>query len=96
MSRRAVEEKAELLAVSSKYKSELLANMSDEAAPVALDLPGLGEVRVRRLDDETVYAAASDPDAYRRDVQPLGAGGATVAIELPPFGLLTLDSETDG
>ena len=71
----------------------ILANMQVEPAPVALEVPGMGETRVRRLDHETVDLAASDAAAFRAGGDPLGEGGESIAIELPPFGLMTVDVE---
>jgi hypothetical protein len=73
----------------------ILANMQDEPAQVSLEIPGMGETRVRRLDDDTVDLAASDAAAFRAGGEPLGEGGASVALELPPFGLLTIDTEVE-
>ena len=71
----------------------ILANMSDEPVQVSLEVPGMGEARVRRLDDKTVFLAASDPAAYRASGEPLGEGGPAVTVDLPPFGLVTFDAE---
>ncbi len=74
----------------------LLANMTDEPVEVALELPRGGEARVRRLDDETVDLAASDPAAFRQAFEPLGVVGPGVALQLLPFGLLTVDVDFEG
>ena len=71
----------------------ILANMSDDPVQVQLDVPGAGETAVRRLDDETVYLAASEPEAFRASVQPLGEVQGSLSIDLPPWGLVTLDME---
>jgi D-apionolactonase len=71
----------------------ILANMQDEPAQVSLEIPGMGETRVRRLDEETVDLAAADAAAFRAGGEPLGEGGSSLALELPPFGLLTVDTE---
>jgi hypothetical protein len=74
----------------------LLANMADEPVEVALESPWGGEARVRRLDDETVDLAASDPAAFRQSVEPLGEVGTSVTIDLPPCGLVTFDLDLLG
>ena len=71
----------------------ILANMRDEPARVSLELPEMGETRVRRLDDKTVYQASSDPAVFRASGGPLGEAGTAVTIDLPSHGLITLDSE---
>jgi hypothetical protein len=71
----------------------ILANMTGDAVQVALPIPGRGEARMRRLDDESVFQAASAPREYRAVAQPLGEAGPAVSIDLPPHGLLTFDTE---
>jgi D-apionolactonase len=69
----------------------ILANMGDELISVALEIPGAGDVTVRRLDDGTVHLAATDPAAFRASTQPIGGTDGTVMVDLPPFGLATVD-----
>src|SRR5215213_26773 len=71
----------------------VLANMSDEPLSVALDIPGAAAATLRRLDDRTVYLAATDPGAFRAAAEPVGVTDGSVSIELPPFGLVTVDLE---
>ena len=47
----------------------ILANMTDEPLSVRSGDSGAGAATVRRLDDRTVYLAATDPVAFR------GSGG---------------------
>ena len=72
----------------------ILANMNDEPVQVALDAPGLATATMRRLDAETVFRAASEPDAFRTKSEPLATVGSAIDIDLPPFGLVTIDGET--
>ena len=71
----------------------ILANMSDEAILVSLETQGVAArtATVRRLDDQTAFHAASDPNAFRGSTQPIEAEDGTMSIELPPFGLATVD-----
>jgi hypothetical protein len=46
---------------------------------------------MRRLDDRTVYLAATDPQGFRASWQPIGATNGTMVVELPPIGLATVD-----
>ena len=70
----------------------VLANMSDEPLTVSLDIPGAGAATVRRLDDRTVYLAATDPVEFRSSAQPIGETDRSVSVDLPPFGLATVDT----
>ncbi|HEX2281510.1 MAG TPA: hypothetical protein VHG52_07090, partial [Thermomicrobiales bacterium] len=72
----------------------VLANMSDEPLSVALAIPEAGTVTVRRLDDRTVYLAATDPDTFRGSKEPVVVTDGSVDVDLPPFGLATLDVES--
>jgi hypothetical protein len=72
----------------------ILANMTGDPIQVVLEVPGMGETWVRRLDDETVFQAASEPGEYRNDIQPLGESGPLISIDLPPHGLVTVDRES--
>jgi hypothetical protein len=47
---------------------------------------------VRPLDDRTVYLAATDPGAFRASAQPIAVMDETVMVDLPPFGLATVDA----
>jgi hypothetical protein len=69
----------------------ILANMTDEPLSVSLEIPGAGDATARRLDDRTVYLAATDPAAFRGSWQPIGATNGSVMVDLPPFGLATVD-----
>ncbi len=71
----------------------VLANMDDTPLTVSLDVPGAGAATVRRLDDQTVYLAATDPEAFRTSTQPIDAMNGTVMVDLPPFGLATVDTK---
>jgi hypothetical protein len=71
----------------------ILANMRDEPIAVSLDVPGADNATVRRLDDQTVHLGASDPEAFRGSSQPIDATNGTVSIDLPPFGLATVDMQ---
>ncbi len=70
----------------------LLANMTDDAVEVALDLPGAAEATLRQLDDRSIVLAGSDPMAFRRSTRPTSFAGGVAAISLPPFGVVTLDA----
>ena len=72
----------------------ILANMGDESLSVSLEIPGASAVTVRRLDDRTVNLAATDPAAFRASVQPIGATDGAVMVDLPPFGLATVDVQS--
>ena len=69
----------------------LLANVSDAPISVDLDLSGVTSASMRRLDTDSAMAAATDPVNYRAAAQPLQVTGSPLAVELPPFGLVTLD-----
>jgi hypothetical protein len=71
----------------------ILANMVDEPLTVSLEVPGAGAATVRRLDDKTIYLAASDPGAFRGSGQRIDAKHGIVNVALPPFGLATVDAE---
>ncbi|MFN8592623.1 MAG: hypothetical protein U0031_14285, partial [Thermomicrobiales bacterium] len=71
----------------------ILANMRDEPAQVQLEIPGAGETRVRRLDTDSVFLAASDPDTFRATSEPLGEAGPVLTLNLGPNGLATVDME---
>jgi D-apionolactonase len=72
----------------------VLANVTDEPLAISLEIPGVGAATVRRLDDRTVYLAATDPEAFRAAAQPIEATKGIVTIGLPPFGLATIDTES--
>ena len=55
------------------------------------DSAGRAPQILRRLDDETVYLAATDPGAFRTSAEPIGVTNGTVTVDLPPFGLATVD-----
>jgi hypothetical protein len=69
----------------------ILAHMGYEPLTVSLEIPGLDAATMRRLDDRTVYLAATDPHGFRASWQPIGATNGTVMVDLPPFGLATVD-----
>jgi hypothetical protein len=71
----------------------ILANLSDEPLTVSLDIPGAGAATVRRLDDQSVYLAATDPVEFRSSAQPIGMTNGSVSVDLPPFGLATVDGD---
>ncbi len=73
----------------------ILANMSDEIVAVSLEIPDAGEGTMRRLDDQSVFLAATEPERFRAATQPVNARDGVVAIDLPPFGLATLDMRVD-
>ncbi|MDF2758649.1 MAG: hypothetical protein K0S99_1281, partial [Thermomicrobiales bacterium] len=72
----------------------ILANMGDESLAVALEVPGASAATVRRLDDRTVFLAATDPGAFRASAEPIGMTDGTVSVDLPPFGLATVDVQS--
>jgi hypothetical protein len=47
---------------------------------------------MRRLDERTVYLAASDPVAFRGSAQPIDVSAGSLNVDLPPFGLATVDT----
>jgi hypothetical protein len=67
--------------------------MTDDPIEVELALPGATSATIRRLDETTVALAASDPEAFRASSEPVDASGSSLAVALPPFGLVTLDLE---
>jgi hypothetical protein len=70
----------------------ILANMTDEPLSVALAIPGAGAATARSLDERTVYLAASDPVAFRGAAQPIDVSEESLNVDLPPFGLATVDT----
>lgn len=73
----------------------ILANMREEPARVALDLPGGSGATVRRLDAANALEAATETEAFRAAREPLAASDDQLPIALPPFGLATIDAEMD-
>jgi hypothetical protein len=71
----------------------ILANMGNEPVEVGLSIPNAGEVSLRQLDADSVYLAASDPEAFRASSQPIGAVNGALTLNLPPFAVVTLDAE---
>ena len=71
----------------------VLANMSNAPLTVSLEIPGVGGATVRRLDDRTVLLAATDLVEFRNSVQPIGVTDGAMSVDLPPFGLATIDTE---
>jgi hypothetical protein len=69
--------------------------MSDSPVQVSLDLPGSGAATVRRLDEESFMLAATEPESFRASARPLDRTGAVIAIDLPPFGLATVDRDLE-
>jgi hypothetical protein len=70
----------------------ILANMGDEPLTVDLEIPGMGAATIRRLDERTVYLAATDPAAFRSSAQSIDATNGTLTVDLLPFGLATVDA----
>jgi D-apionolactonase len=71
----------------------VLANMSDDPLTVSLEIPGAGGATLRHLDDQTVCLAATDPGAFRDSARPVDMIDGSVNVDLPPFGLATVDTE---
>jgi hypothetical protein len=67
--------------------------MTDEPRSVSLEIPGVGTATVRRLDDRTVYLAATNPVEFRSLAQPIAMTNGSLNIDLPPFGLATVDTK---
>jgi hypothetical protein len=53
----------------------------------------VGTATVRRLDDRTVYLAATNPVEFRSLAQPIAMTNGSLNIDLPPFGLATVDTK---
>jgi hypothetical protein len=83
-----------LALLDSERMRVILANMGDESLAVALEASGAGAATVRRLDDQTVFHAATDPGAFRASAEPIGVTNGTVTVDLPPFGLATVDVQS--
>ena len=71
----------------------LLANMSDDAVDVAVDLGRARDGAMRLLDEETFALAASDAGAFRAMTQPIPIADGAASIALPPFAVATVDAE---
>jgi hypothetical protein len=71
----------------------LLANMSDAPTSVELSLPGAVSGSMRSLATESAIVAASDPATFRSTTRPLSETTSPLTIELPPYGVTTLDLE---
>jgi hypothetical protein len=71
----------------------IVASMTDEPLYVSLEVPGAGAATVRPLDERSVYLAATDQESFRASTQPIEATNGSVHIDLPPFGLATVDTE---
>jgi hypothetical protein len=70
----------------------VLANMTDQPISVSLEIAGAAAATLRRLDDRTVYLAATDPGPFRGSAQPISANDGAVNVDLPPFGLAAVDT----
>ena len=68
----------------------MLANMRDEDATVTIDAAGLHDLRLRELNAETVFRAASDASAFRASAS-AASSSEGLSVTLPPFGLVTID-----
>ena len=73
----------------------LLANMGEDEVTIALDIPGVADGSIRRLDDQSVQIAATEPERFRSATQPISAINSAIDVELPPFGFATLDLRMD-
>ncbi len=82
-----------LALASGARRRVILANMTDDRDVVALELGGVGQGMMRRLDESTVHLAASDPESFRATGESIAASGSVLTIELPPFGLAVIDAE---
>jgi len=101
MARRAVEEKAEQLALTSKYKSEFLANMSHELrtplnsllilSKLLSDNPN-GNLNEKQVDfARTIHSAGSDLLSLINDILDLSKiESGTVSIEIGEMPMVTL------
>jgi hypothetical protein len=65
--------------------------MSDEAVQVALEAPRAGVAAARRLDHTTMRVAASEPESFRHATEKIDGDGSPATLDLPPFGLVTVD-----
>jgi signal transduction histidine kinase len=105
--RMALEEKAEQLAVTSKYKSEFLANMSHELRTplnsILILAQQLMENQNKNLDEkqvkfaETIHASGSDLLTLINDILDLSkieSGTVTVEFEDIPISQITAEIET--
>jgi D-apionolactonase len=72
----------------------VLANMTDEPLSISLEIPSARAATVRRLDDRTVHLAATNPGAFRGSTVPIDVTDESLNVDLPPFGLATLDTES--
>ena len=106
MARRAVEEKAEQLALTSKYKSEFLANMSHELRTPLNSLLILSKLlsdnQQRNLNDKqvefarTIHGAGSDLLALINDILDLSKiESGTVTIEVGDMPMQSLKQHMD-
>jgi hypothetical protein len=71
----------------------LLANMTGAPVSLDLDLPSVTSASLRRLDGDTAMTAATEPADYRSVTEHLQDITLPLSVELPPFGLVTLDFE---
>jgi HAMP domain-containing protein/signal transduction histidine kinase/DNA-binding response OmpR family regulator len=106
MARRAVEEKAEQLALTSKYKSEFLANMSHELrtplnsllilSRLLADNPH-GNLNEKQIEfARTIHSAGSDLLSLINDILDLSKiESGTVSIEIAEMPLISLKQHMD-
>ncbi|MDQ3225302.1 MAG: hypothetical protein M3Q50_01545, partial [Chloroflexota bacterium] len=73
----------------------ILANMGEDPVTVSLEIPSAGEGRMRRLDDQSMQLAATEPATFRAMSQPVAARDGIFSVDLPPFGLVTLDMNVE-
>ncbi|MBA3451152.1 MAG: hypothetical protein H0T18_08065 [Chloroflexia bacterium] len=69
----------------------MLANMGDERVAAVLAVAGAATASLRRLDDQTAFMAASDPETFRRMAEPANIASGVVTLDLSPFAFVTLD-----
>lgn len=68
----------------------ILANMSDSTVQTTLQLPAHDGATLRRLDADTAFYAASEPEQFRQSAVPWERDST---VELPPGGLVTIDMQ---
>ncbi len=74
----------------------LIASFKDEDAVVRVSLPGVSDLRVRALDDQTYDLAADEPARFRASSEPVSAVEGQLEVHLRSYAVVTIDGRLSG
>ncbi len=74
----------------------LLASFRNQEETVRIALPGVSDLRVRVLDDQSYDLAADDPARFRQTGTPILATDGQIEIQLRPYAVVTIDGRISG